>query len=357
MLYAVILAGGSGTRFWPKSRASLPKQFLRTTGPLTLLQATVRRIEPLVPPDNILVVAGRAYAGHVSSQLPQLPRRNFLIEPERRETVACIGLAAAHLDRRDPGATMIVLPSDHHITGAKLFLDTLETAAEVARSQGGLVTLGIRPTRPETGYGYINIGGPMVTASGNAFYGVKEFTEKPSRNRALAFLRKGTYLWNSGMFVWQVSAILESYERLLPETYHTLRIIQEAIGTPEETDVLEANYREIHKVSIDYGIMERAQNVYVVPAEFGWDDVGSWGSLARVLPRDTGGNVTVGETVTLDTRNCIIDSGKHLVATVGVKDLIIVATGDAVLVCHRKEDQQIKNILEKLKGSGHEKYL
>ena len=251
MLYAVILAGGSGTRIWPKSRASLPKQFLRTTGPLSLLQATVRRIEPLVPPENILVVAGRAYAGHVSSQLPQLPANNFLIEPERRETAACIGLAAAHLERRDPGATMIVLPSDHQITGEKIFLDTLVTAAEVAGSESSLVTLGVRPTRPETGYGYINVGAQIVTAGGKEFYRVKEFTEKPSWSRALAFLRKGTYLWNSGMFVWKVSAILESYERLLPETYHTLRIIREAIGTPEETDVLEANYRDIHKVSID----------------------------------------------------------------------------------------------------------
>lgn len=351
MVYAVIMAGGMGTRFWPKSRRQSPKQFLVTVGKQTMLQATVKRIGNLVPGSHIIVVTTKEYGSVVAKQVRSIPPAHIWLEPERRDTAATIGYSAMKLQRLDPEAVMVVLPADHHVDDAIAFRSNLTTAINLARSQDCLVTIGIRPNGPVAAYGYIELG-PEVSEWRFPFYEVTRFTEKPDPATAQAFVDSGRYFWNAGIFVWKAKTILQALERFMPGNFTRLQTIAAALGTDKDDEVLAREYALMEKKSIDYGVLERAQNIFMVPASFGWDDVGSWQALGRVHPRDHLGNVAIGPVVSVDTRDCIIDGGGKLVATLGISDLVIVDTDDALLVCHKSRDQEIKRLLDHIERSG-----
>lgn len=352
---ALIMAGGRGERFWPKSRRSMPKQFLSLTDDgKTMIQLTVERILPLVDIEDIFIVTNRDYRGLVKEQLPELPERNILCEPVGRNTAPCIGLGAVHIAKKYSDAVMFVLPSDHLIKYNTMFLNTLADAAQVAEQGENLVTIGITPDYPETGYGYIKF--QPEQALGRAFV-VERFVEKPDLETAKAYLETEQYLWNSGMFTWKVSTILHNLEQFLPETYAGLVHIQNSIGTDEEETVLEQEFSAFESVSIDYGVMEKAKNIYILSGSFGWDDVGSWLAVGRIRKSNEFGNVISGNAVTVDTRECIIQGEDKLIATVGLGDVIVVDTKDALLVCHKDHAGDIKKVLENLKICNRTEYL
>lgn len=352
---ALIMAGGRGERFWPKSRKNLPKQFLSLTDDgKTMIQLTVERILPLVDMQDIYIATNRDYKKLVREQLPEIPEENILCEPVGRNTAPCIGLGAVHISRKYDDAVMFVLPSDHLIKYNTIFLNTLSDAAEVAEQGENLVTLGITPDYPETGYGYIKFN-PNQTLK--RAFAVDRFVEKPNLETAKEYLATEQYLWNSGMFIWKVSTILHNMEKYLPETYSGLQRIQNAIATADEQSVLEQEFETFHSESIDYGIMEKAQNIYILSGSFGWDDVGSWLAVERIRQSNEFGNVITGNAVTVDTKNTIIEGGKKLIATVGIEDLIIVDTEDALLICEKDSAGNIKKVLENLKICNRTEYL
>lgn len=352
---ALIMAGGRGERFWPKSRKSLPKQFLSLTDDgKTMIQLTVERILPLVKMEDIYISTNRDYKELVRQQLPEIPEENILCEPVGRNTAPCIGLGAVHMQKKYEDAVMYVLPSDHLIKYTSIFLSTLTDAGEVAEQGENLVTLGITPDCPETGYGYIKfIPNRML---GRAFE-VDRFVEKPDLETAKEYVASEQYLWNSGMFIWKVSTILKNLETYLPETYQGLNRIADAIGTEEEELVLEKEFSAFQSESIDYGIMEKAKNIYILSGSFGWDDVGSWLAVGRIKKSNEFGNVINGNAVTVDTQNCIIQGGKKLIATVGIEDIIVVDTEDALLICDKDSAGNIKKVLENLKICNRTEYL
>ena len=352
---ALIMAGGRGERFWPKSRRNMPKQFLSLTGDgKTMIQLTVERISPLVDLQDIYIATNRNYKSLVREQLPDLPEENILCEPVAKNTAPCIGLGAVHIAKKYDDAIMFVLPSDHLIKYNAMYLDTLTHASEVAEQGENLVTLGIMPDYPETGYGYIKF---MPDRKLGHSFAVDRFVEKPDLETAKQYLATEQYLWNSGMFIWKISTILGNLERYLPETHAGLCRIKEAIGSPEENEVLEREFSAFKSESIDYGVMEKAKNIYTLPGSFGWDDVGSWNAVERIQPTNEYGNVVHGNAVTVDTKRCIIQGGRKLIATVGLEDIIIVDTDDALLVCEKGEAGEIKKILENLKICNRTEYL
>ena len=352
---ALIMAGGRGERFWPKSRKSLPKQFLSLTDDgKTMIQLTVERILPLVKMEDIYISTNRDYKELVRQQLPEIPEENILCEPVGRNTAPCIGLGAVHMRKKYEDAVMYVLPSDHLIKYTSIFLSTLTDAGEVAEQGENLVTLGIMPDCPETGYGYIKFLPDQML--GRAFE-VDRFVEKPDLETAKEYVASEQYLWNSGMFIWKVSTILKNLETYLPETYQGLNRIADAIGTEEEELVLEKEFSAFQSESIDYGIMEKAKNIYILSGSFGWDDVGSWLAVGRIKKSNEFGNVINGNAVTVDTKNCIIQGGKKLIATVGIEDIIVVDTEDALLICEKDSAGNIKKVLENLKICNRTEYL
>lgn len=356
-LVAVIMAGGKGERFWPKSRRKTPKQFMKLFGDQTMLQQTVRRISPLIPLERVYVVTGEEYAETVRGQLPGLPETNLILEPEGRDTAPCIGLAALFVERAHPDAVMAVLPADHVIKKEKDFLRLLESAAEVARKEHGLMTMGITPTRPETGYGYIQVGSLHSTVNSNPTYVVRRFCEKPDLDTAKRFLESKEYLWNSGMFVWEVSTIRDMIRQYLPRLHDGLEIIRTALGRLSFRDTVRARFVAFDRISIDYGVMEKAERVYVLPGDIGWDDVGSWTALERVTAADEDGNIISGKAIAIDTRNCTLDSPDKLVVTLGVEDLVIVDTPDVLLICRKDQAQAIKRAVNRLREEGLEAHL
>jgi len=352
---ALIMAGGRGERFWPKSRKNLPKQFLSLTNDgKTMIQLTVERILPLVEMDDIYISTNENYRDLVKTQLPNLPEQNIICEPVGRNTAPCIGLGAIHVLSKYDDALMIVLPSDHLIKQKTLFLNTLRNACQVAQENSNLVTIGITPDYPETGYGYIRFDEEI--SIGQA-YRAAEFVEKPDLETAKTYFESGQYLWNSGMFVWKISSILNKMETLMPETYLGLRKIQEAFGTAQEESVLQTEFAKMRSISIDYGILEHADDIYTVPGSFGWDDVGSWLALERINPTNEFGNVLSGTLITVDTKNCILQGGTKLIATVGVQDLIVVDTPDAILICQKENAEDIKKVLENLRICDQTDYI
>lgn len=357
MVVAVIMAGGKGERFWPQSRRSRPKQFLDITGRGSLLQETVSRIGPIVPPERVWVVTTAAYRDSIAQQLPEVPPANIVVEPVGRNTAACLGLAALYLEPYGPDTVMVVLPSDHLIQNRDLFVETLKVAIEAAHG-GEVVTLGIRPTRPETGYGYINYEEAALD-SRLAPRRVRRFVEKPDRATAERYLAEGSYLWNSGMFVWKLSTFQDLVRRHMPALHRCLEVMRSAIGTPEEEAVIAREYEALDGVSVDYGIMEKAEKVLVIPAPFDWDDVGSWLALDRLGPADEAGNVVRGDFVGVDTSRCIVQGydNRRLIATVGLSDLIIVDTEDVILVCPKDKAQEVRALVEELKRRGLDRYL
>jgi mannose-1-phosphate guanylyltransferase len=354
----VIMAGGSGERFWPYSRREKPKQFLPVAGEGTLLQQAVRRARLLVSWSNIFIVTGRPYLGLMREQVPELPPGNLLVEPAGRDTAPCIALAASFLQTRDPGAAMVVLPSDHMVLDEKRFAAVIKDAVAAAQKTRGLVTIGIRPTRPETGYGYIHVGPISRVEKGSALR-VRKFTEKPDLETAMAFLASGEYLWNSGMFVWEVGVIQDAIKRYLPELAAGMRPIAEAMWMGNFDAVLAEHFPRLPRISIDYGVMEKADNVWAVPGDFGWDDLGTWTALERVAGKDVDGNLVQGQAVLVDTRETIIrsDSDNKLVVTFGLKDTLVVDTPDVLLVADKKRAQDLKAVLNELRRQGLDRFL
>ena len=351
-MYAVILAGGSGKRLWPRSRRERPKQLLDITCQgRTMLQETFTRLEPLVPADKVYVVTGEPYIMSTREQLPAVPESNIVVEPQGRGSAPAIGLAAVHLRRKDPEAVMACLPADHNITQPEKFRQVLSVAEQVAQ-QGHLVTLGIEPDRPATGYGYIETGERLMDVGELTVYRVQRFTEKPDELTAKRFVEGGQHSWNSGMFIWKASVILDEIERQLPRLHACLAEVEEALGRSEEREVLERAWSLVESETIDFGVMEKAEDVVVIPVEMGWSDVGSWASLIELLPCDGEGNVVVGRHVGLDTRSSLIYSPRRLITTVGVENLIIVDTEDALLICSADRAQEVKALVERLDEDG-----
>ena len=346
---AVIMAGGRGERFWPKSRGNYPKQFLSLTKDgETMIQKTVKRLLPMVAMEDVFVVTNVSYAALVKEQLPQLPEENILLEPCARNTAPCIGLAAAVIRKKYGEAMMLVLPSDHLIRYEEMYVDTLRQAVAVAEKEQNLVTIGITPTYPETGYGYINferdtdLGMPGV-------YRVERFVEKPDLDTAKEYLASHRYLWNSGMFVWKTSSILANIQKLMPDIYEGLERIEAAVGTGSYASVLETEYHAFRSESIDFGVMEKAENIYTLPGSFGWDAGGNWLPVERINPTNESGNYIEGDVITIGTERSTICGGKRLIAAVGIEDLIVVDTDDAVLICAKDSTQDVKKVIENLK--------
>jgi mannose-1-phosphate guanylyltransferase len=349
----VIMAGGSGERFWPLSRKDRPKQFLKILGETSMIQDTFRRALLLTPVENILVFTGRAHYDVLRSQVPDLPRSNVFCEPVGRDTAPCIAMAACCLESVDPSTVMVVLPSDHLIMGDDEFVKTMSLGIQAAVATGGLVTTGVKPTRPEPAFGYILVGGqqppglPGVT-------NVERFIEKPDMEAAQGYLASGRYLWNSGMFVWTVDAIRNAIARHLPELAEGIRPIEAAVGREDFAEVVWNSYGHLPKASIDYAVMEKASNVWVVPARFQWDDLGSWTALDRVLPGDAHGNRLIGQVLSVDTKGSIVKSSSpsRLVATFGLEDAIVVDTDDVVFVASKRRACDLKKVLTHLRKSG-----
>lgn len=352
---ALIMAGGKGERFWPRSRVTLPKQFLSLTDDgKTMIQLTVERIRPLVELEDVYIATNKNYKELVKQQLPGLPEENILCEPVGRNTAPCIGLGAVHVAKKYDDAVMIVLPSDHLIKHNDIFAETFTNACSLAEEGENLVTVGITPNYPETGYGYIKYDS---TAKNGESYPVQRFVEKPDLETAKSYLADGSYLWNSGMFVWRVSTILDCFKKYMPSTYDGLLKIKEAVGTPQEDTVLEKEFPNLESQSVDYGIMEKAENIYTLAGNFGWDDVGSWLAVGRIKQNDENGNVVNGNVVTVNTKNCVIEGADKLIATVGLRDVVVVDTKDATLITTKENAGEIKQVLAKLRESGRNEYL
>jgi mannose-1-phosphate guanylyltransferase len=346
LLYAVVMAGGSGTRFWPASRQARPKQFLPITGGRAMIAETCARLEGLVPWERVLVVTAGSQVGLVHAALPALPRENVMAEPAARNTAPCVALAAEEVHRRCPDALQVVLPSDHVIRPLEAFQRTLTAAAEEADEQGTLVIFGVRPDHAATGYGYIEAGARVGTRRGVPVHAVQRFVEKPERARAEAFLAGGKHLWNSGMFVWSTAAIRSALTQHAPEIPRGLERVRR--GEP-----LAQVYPTLPSIAIDVAVLERASNVRMLPIDYVWSDVGSWAALPEIHARDATGNVPVlsggARLVVEDAAGCLAYAeGDEVVALVGVRDLVVVRAGNATLVCPRDRAQEVKRIVERL---------
>lgn len=357
--YAVIMAGGVGSRFWPRSRERTPKQLLEIIGRGTMVEQTLSRIEPLVAPMNTFIVTNRVQHEAVLKNLPFFPKENVLIEPVGRNTAPCIALAASWVHRLDPEAVMVVLPADHLVQDKEEFLRVLDVAVNVADRSEALLTIGIQPNRPETGYGYIQYsedGGNNPYINQEVFR-VKTFAEKPNVETAERFLHSGDFLWNSGMFIWKAKIILREIQTHLPELYEQIQALVPSIGTPQYKQNLENMYGLIRGISIDYGVMEKAGNVFVVKGDFGWSDVGSWDEVLNLTQADAEKNALKGKVVVRDSTGNYIDAGNKIVAAVGVQDLIIVVTDDAVLVCKKGQSQDVKEVVDFIRRKQMHEYL
>lgn len=357
MPFAVIMAGGRGERFWPRSRVAAPKQFLKLVGDKTMLQLTVERMEDLVGISGTYIVAGSDFKDIIMEQVPHLPEENIIIEPFGRDTAAAIGLAALVLERIDPREVMIVLPADHYISDIFRFQQVLISAVAAAWRGEDIVTLGITPNRPETGYGYINQGGLYDTFGGTPACRVASFLEKPDYAKAVRLLSSGNYLWNSGMFIWRVDLIRQLIEKHTPELAQGLNKIGQAIGTEHYLAVLGEVYAGLPKISVDYGILEKAEKVLVMRGDFGWDDIGSWTALERYAEKDEQGNIIEGRGVLLDTSDTFIYSPGKTVGVIGVESLIVVNDRDNILVCRKDRAQEIKKVVQALKDKGLDEVL
>ncbi len=359
--YCVIMAGGVGSRFWPLSRTTMPKQFLDILGVgKTLLQETFDRFSKIIPVENIFIVSNAEYTGIIESQLPKLNKENILSEPYRRNTAPCLAYAAFRLRQKDPDAVMVVAPSDHLILKEDKFLKQIRGGLDFVGSSDALLTLGMEPTRPETGYGYIQANGEKAIEQGeNTFRKVKTFTEKPDIKLAHVFLQSGDFFWNSGIFLWSLKSILQAFDTHLPEICSSFEDGGLVYGTPDEKAFIDKTYAACKNISIDYGIMEKADNVYVLTTDIGWSDLGTWGSLYEQKEKDQNGNAKIGEDIFLyDVKDSLVRvSGEKLVVLQGLEGYIVVQSEDILLVCRKEEEQRIKLFVNDIKISKGDKFI
>jgi mannose-1-phosphate guanylyltransferase len=357
-LVTVILAGGGGTRFWPLSRQNKPKQLLNLSGNDIMLNDTILRYQDVIPLQNTVIVTNQTQAELLSKILiNQVPRENILKEPVGRNTAACILYAALFIRKKYGDAVMAVLPSDHYFTDVEGFRDTLRKTCETAVTTGKLLTIGIKPTFAATGYGYIRFSKDGGEGLPSSVYPVNEFVEKPAFEKAQKYVASGSYLWNSGMFVWQVSVIMDNFKRYLPRLYKSMMEIYNYLGTEKEAEYIAKIYPELQNISIDYGILERSDEVLVIPGDFGWNDVGSWDALGAIFPPDENGNIVKANYLGINTKNSIIYGNDQLITTINVDNLIIAATHDAILVCPKDQAQSVKDLVELLKEKGMKEYI
>ena len=357
--YALIAAGGQGTRLWPMSRAKLPKQMLPLIEDHSMFKTSVNRIRDLFAPEDTFVVTVREYAEELRREVPHIPEENFILEPYAKNTAPALALALSQIQARDPQATVAVLTADHHIADRARFCRVLETAYAVAQD-GRIVTLGITPTHPATGYGYIQQGAPIEERDGYTVYHSARFSEKPDIVRATQFVASGDYTWNSGMFIWQVSQAMGALERYQPAMYAMCAYLQSAADSPDYQRKLDDIWETMPRLSIDFAVMEKADNIAVIPIDVGWSDVGSWASLYHILPQDKFGNCIKGTAtdtrVILDTRDTLVYSDRLTVA-IGVENVVVVDTDDVLLICHKDRTQDVKEVVTYLKENGSEEYL
>ncbi|MCK5145719.1 mannose-1-phosphate guanylyltransferase [bacterium] len=356
-MYCVIMAGGTGTRFWPRSRTTHSKQFLTLQGKKSLIQATLDRSFTFASSDQVYIVSNKEQQVQLEEQVTEIPTKNILYEPVGKNTAACIGLAAMHVHKHNAEAIMIILPSDHLIGDKVLFKKTVLAGVKVARDRDGLVTIGIRPDRPATGYGYIQKGSPLDGNHKIPAYKVKTFAEKPDRATAQRFLDSGDFLWNSGMFIFKASIFLKAMEEYLPEMYDSLLDVKREIGKPDYEAVLLKAYRQIRGTSIDYGIMEKAQNVFLLEGSFNWSDLGSWEQIHRIANKDKNGNSFNGPVVDLNTKNSYVYAKDGLIALCDVEDIVVVQDEDAILICKRDKSENVKQLVEQIKRKKYKQYL
>jgi mannose-1-phosphate guanylyltransferase len=355
--YVAIMAGGIGSRFWPLSRVNHPKQFLDILGiGKTLIQQTFDRFTNLVPVENIYVITANEYLNVTREQLPQLPKENILGEPFRKNTAPCIAYISFKLQEINPDASLIVAPADHLILSEDRFLEVCKDALDFVNHFNALITIGITPTYANTGYGYIQHDGVEVIPS---LYKVKTFTEKPNKELAQTFLASGDFLWNSGIFVWKIKNGIEAFHKHLPEVYEVFHSEKEKLNTEEEKQILETIYPQCPNISIDFGVMEKAHNVYVIPASFGWSDLGTWNSAWENMDKDYLENAVAGENVIVfDTVKCVIHvPDQKLVVLQGLDDYIVVDTKDVLLICHKEKEQEIKEYVAEVKRNKGDKFL
>jgi len=362
--HAVILAGGRGTRFWPRSRTRTPKQLLNIVGKETMLEQTVARLRPLVPPDHIWTVTNAEQAAAVRKQLPAASRKRVLTEPIGRNTAAAIALAAFHIRHVAKGdALMAVLPADHFIAQPENYRTIVRQALELAREPGRMIVLGIPPTRPDTGFGYVERMGDALGSGSHVAYAVRRFTEKPALDLAKQYVASGNYQWNAGMFFWRVSTFLESLNNFLPKTYEALEALAESIGKKNYERRLRATYPKLENISVDYAILENATRqeaaprVFVIPANIGWSDIGSWAAVYELLAKQPGENVFAGDGQTLDATGNFLYSPSKYVAAIGVRDLIVVETPDALLIVPRDRAQDVGKIVKRLESNALRRLL
>lgn len=352
--YGVIMAGGGGTRFWPLSRQEEPKQLLNLSGNDLMINETIDRIATVADKNDIFVVTNVTQVPKMkAATASRLQENHILAEPSARNTSACIGYAAMEIVKKYGDGIMCISPADHFIKNTAEFKRVLTEAVEVAEKEDKLITVGIQPTYPATGYGYIK----FDKAEESVAKTVIEFKEKPDLETAKSYLANGEYAWNSGMFIWKASTILKKFEELLPDVYACIVKIGEAMNTPEEAQVIADVYPTIPSISVDYGIMEKSDDVLVISGDFGWNDVGSWENMDVIYDEDENGNIIVGNQINIDTKNTISYAKKRLITTVGVENLIIVETEDAILVCDKNRAQDVKLIVDELKASGQKEYL
>ncbi len=351
--YGVIMAGGGGTRFWPLSRQATPKQLLNLSGKDLMVNEAIDRLSKTADKNDIFIVTNKTQvAKMLEATNGRIQKNHILSEPSARNTAACIGYAAIEIIKKYGDGIMVITPSDAYIKNESEFTRILGIAVKAAEEKDALVTVGITPTFAATGYGYIKF-----QKTGENVLKVLEFKEKPDETTAKKYVDSGEYAWNSGMFIWKASTILKNFERFLPDIYADLQKIGDAMNTADELKVIDEVYPKITSISIDYGIMEKADNVYVVPGEFGWNDVGSFDMLGVLHDADENGNIKIGDQINVDTKNCITYSSGRLVATIGLENVVVIETGDAILVCDKNKVQDVKKVVEQLKAAGRTELL